>query len=180
MRKRALVSFVVITIIVITFLSVFFAVSFRTVSVVGASMEPHHPHGTRFLATRSYWLVGAIQPGDVVVFRDPSDPSSYVVKRVYALPGSFVDSAYAPFTWDASRGRFQVPAGHLYVLGDNREESEDSRVFGPIPETSLLGKCVHLWSNNMQLPFAIALTGVVMIICCWLLLRRARTLINRT
>lgn len=159
---------VLATLVVLFVLSVFFTTSFRTISVVGRSMEPEHPHGTRFLATSRYWLVGTIGKGDIVVISDPESPTNHLVKRVRAMEGGVVSPEDSP-----TGNRYVVPAGTLYVLGDNREVSEDSRDFGPVPLESVLGKCVHVWSENMRLPYAIAIGGVGLIVGIWLLLRES-------
>jgi signal peptidase I len=104
---------------------------------------------------------GAPHAGQVVSLRDPQDGSP-VVKRVVALGGQTVEirDAYLyvdgvqvdePFV-DHSRidgvyfGPVTVPAGDVFVLGDSRNGSIDSRVFGPVPAGSVTGRVlVRLW-----------------------------------
>jgi len=53
------------------------------------------------------------------------------------------------WTWQENIGPYRVPAGSLFVLGDNRDNSEDSRYFGPIPVESVLGEpLVVFWSYD--------------------------------
>lgn len=115
--------------------------------------------------------------GDVIVFRSPAEPSLDLVKRFIGLPGEtveisakrvFVDSVplaepYAvhrdpdvlPRTPDvpralASRDQFgpvHLGAGEYLAFGDNRDDSQDSRVFGPVPRSLLKGRAVAVyWS----------------------------------
>ena len=104
---------------------------------------------------------GAPHAGQVVSLRDPQDGSP-VVKRVVALGGQTVEirDAYLyvdgtevdePFV-DHSRidgvyfGPVTVPAGNVFVLGDSRNGSIDSRIFGPVPAGSVTGReLVRLW-----------------------------------
>jgi signal peptidase I len=109
--------------------------------------------------------------GDVVVFRYPEDRSRVFEKRLIALPGETVsirghvvevDGArltedYARFILDGAEddaedprrnwGPQAVPAGHVFVLGDNRDNSRDSRFFGFVPLEDVLGRVVAVyWS----------------------------------
>lgn len=103
--------------------------SFFTLSVVrGKSMEPTFHDGQVVLIGKGGLLFGALKRGDVVVFTRNGE---LLVKRVVALPYEI-----AP---DGTR----VPANHLYVVGDNLEVSEDSRIFGPIPLNSIIGKVLY-------------------------------------
>lgn len=94
--------------------------------------------------TSAYWLVGDVKVGDVVVLRDPE--RGVYIKRVHAMPGDTVEPYLAPRRgWSLRQGDFVVPPGTIYVLGDNRPASEDSRDLGPIPREELLGKVLR-WS----------------------------------
>lgn len=119
-------------------LALFFVMYFRVVIVEGHSMEPTYQHGQRLLMTSAYWLFGKIEKGDVVVIRTPE--GVLLIKRVVALPGEEVPEAYwGPTT--AQQGT-RVPEGHIYVVGDNLERSEDSRTRGFISLRWVEGKIV--------------------------------------
>jgi nickel-type superoxide dismutase maturation protease len=90
----------------------------RRVEVNGDSMAPALLPGDRLLLLRVG--LGRLRRGDVVAVRDPRDPDGRVlVKRVAAMSG-----------------------GGLVVLGDNLAASTDSRSFGAVPRSLLLGRCV--------------------------------------
>lgn len=125
-------------------LAMFLYLNFHTVQVQGESMENTYTSGSRLLATHAYWLVGQLGDGDVVVVRDPRDPKSYVIKRLYRMPGEKVDWQNVPRDWKLTSGEYRVPMGMIYVLGDNREFSEDSRTYGPVEIDQVLGKVVNL------------------------------------
>lgn len=120
---------------------IFFARTFFTVQVSGHSMDETFSNGQRLLATRAFWLVGDVRKNDIVVFRQENSPS-LIIKRVYALGGEEVDWLVAPRDWPLRNGPYTVPAGEVYVLGDNPPESEDSRIFGPISPSQIVGKVV--------------------------------------
>ncbi len=123
--------------------SIFFWLSFTTVEVQGNSMEPTLDQGQRLLVSKAYWLVGPIKENDIVVIKKPDE---VIIKRVYKMAGETVDLAQVPETWDITRGKYVVPEGTIYVLGDNRDVSEDSRQDGPFPIKDVLGKVVVIQS----------------------------------
>ncbi len=92
--------------------------------VDGESMEPAYVAGDRVLVNRwSYRPGRAPAIGDVVVLNDPERHGHYLIKRIAALP--VLD--------DAS-------SSQIYVLGDNAARSHDSRAFGPLPASAIVGR----------------------------------------
>jgi len=97
--------------------------------------------------------------GDIVAFeRGHGDDAKIFLKRVIALPGETVAVSNGTIivqgrpvreTFDlipdrSSMNAISVPTGTVFVLGDNRAESDDSRSFGPIPQSSIIGKAVFI------------------------------------
>jgi signal peptidase I len=124
------------------------------VSVVkGHSMEPCLHDGDRLVVDRVSYSLGEICRGDVVVMRYPRNPSLDFVKRVVAVPGDRVAMQHGVLRVNGAvaddYGCIQdgqdvseqvVPEGHVFVLGDNRPISCDSREFGLVPHALLRGK----------------------------------------
>jgi len=90
--------------------------------VEGASMEPAYRDGDRLLVNRLAYVLRQPRPGDVVVLRDPERPGHYLLKRIASPP-------------DRGPGR-----GRVYVLGDNAPASRDSRSFGAVRRSAIIGK----------------------------------------
>jgi signal peptidase I len=112
--------------------------------MAGPSMEPTYKEGD---VLRTQAPKGDLQRGDVVVVADPSNAKRTLVKRIVALGGDTVElrkgelyvngqavaEPYANPTWKGDVAPVKVPAGQLYLLGDNRSMSFDSRNMGPVP-----------------------------------------------
>lgn len=102
---------------------------------------------------RSY-IFGAPGRGDVIVFSYPPDPSRDFIKRVIAVPGEvveirngtvFIDGRPLEENYEADRPNYSlpptpVPPGHYFVLGDNRNNSSDSHVWGMVPAENIKGR----------------------------------------
>lgn len=130
----------VVSLLTLLFFALFVHQNFKTIEVSGESMQPTFQTRQRLLATSAYWLVGPVKPNDIVVVDD--EDKGTVIKRVVAVGGQRIDWMNIPETHSIGNGPYVVPNGHVYILGDNRDVSEDSRRFGPIPEDRILGKIV--------------------------------------
>jgi signal peptidase I len=130
----------------------------QSVQVAGGSMSPTLPDSHRYLLNRLAYLFREPKPEDIVVLQDPED-KGYAVKRIVAKPG---DSVYvnagqifvngkllkepylAPdtktFASPKYSAQFWICGAHQYfVLGDNRNNSTDSRMYGAVPQQNILG-----------------------------------------
>lgn len=124
--------------------------------IPSGSMEPGIVPGDRILVNRQSYRLGAPSRGDIVVFAYPRDPSRSFVKRIIAVEGETVElkdnqvfingqlvdepylkaGDYPPF------GPETIPKDNVFVLGDNRRQSEDSREWGVLPHNYIIGKAV--------------------------------------
>ena len=126
------------------------------------SMVPTLQVNDRVLVNKLSYDFHDVRRGDVVVFESPPGVAEKdLIKRVIGLPGDTVetrdgeivvndemlDEPYLPK--DVGTGPMEkvtVPPGHYWVMGDNRGNSSDSRFFGPIPESSIIGRAfVQVW-----------------------------------
>lgn len=129
----------------------------------GLSMEPSLHNGQRLIVNKLVYYFHPPQRGDIVILRRPDRPDFTVVKRVIALPGERVEikrdgrvylngsaePLAEPYVGEKDRESYsleRVPAGHYFVLGDNRAASLDSRYFGPVPRKNIVGKAwISIW-----------------------------------
>lgn len=134
----------------------------RIYSVPSPSMSPTLLPGDYIVVTR--YLSDRPGRGDVVVFRHPAG-RDLTVKRVVAIPGDLVDfregqlrvsgrvlkESYASGGDPMDILPQLVPAGHVFVLGDNRSDSFDSRHWGPLPDSLVVGRArMVLWSSGSR------------------------------
>ena len=150
---------------------------FQAFSIPSTSMVPTLDVGDRILVQKAFFDWHQLREGDIVVFTHPprdhcgGPAGTDLVKRVIALPGQTIYSAGGILYIDGRRLRepylpphdplgppipgatrqdpFHVPRGEFYVMGDNRAISCDSRFWGPIKGSSIIGKVVMLlWRHG--------------------------------
>lgn len=128
----------------------------RTPQVSGLSMAPHIASGEYVLINTVAYRVGHPARGDIVAFRHERSAPSVYLKRIIGLPGDriaisrgevFVNGAklnepYVRYPDTRTFPEVTVPSGALYVLGDNRANSDDSRFWGFVEQGDVIGKAV--------------------------------------
>jgi len=137
--------------------------------VKGESMEPNFHSEDLLIVDKLSYRFQDPQRGDVIVLIPPPDTKQYYVKRIVGLPGESIrflngkvvivndehpegmtlTEAYLPTTlatYGSTTEAISIPAGSYFVLGDNREHSNDSRAWGALPATNIVGRAwVVLW-----------------------------------
>jgi signal peptidase I len=122
--------------------------------VYGSCMEPNLETGQRVLGNKFVYKFDRPQRGDVIVFRYPKDPSRIYIKRVVALPGEtieirngqvFIDNerlveSYVRLIPHGNHPRTRIGENNLFVLGDFRDASNDSRYWGELPMENIQAK----------------------------------------
>ncbi len=122
--------------------------------IEGQSMEPNFQHGQYLLVNKLAYRLGDYSRGDVIVFHYPNNPSQDYIKRVIGLPGDtieFRDGVLIVNGLNVAEPYDQVPIardiqaqtvapGFLYVLGDNRPASSDTRTWGQLSQEFVIGK----------------------------------------
>lgn len=151
---RTLLSAAVYATLVVTFVG-------QVARVDGYSMQPTLNDQDRLIVNKFEYRWHRPEIGDIVMVVSPAEPNMTLVKRVIAGPGdtvrgtggrvyrndilitdTFVPDAYrGDDTW----GPEVVPPGFYWVMGDHRNGSSDSRVFGPVPEKYITGKAQIRW-----------------------------------
>ncbi|HWQ71548.1 MAG TPA: signal peptidase I [Desulfitobacteriaceae bacterium] len=143
---------VIVCILIIVGLVRFFVL--QPYIIPSSSMEPSLVPGDRIIVNRLAYRFWAPNRGDIVVFAYPLDPKRTFVKRIIALEGETVElrdnqvfingqnlkesylkaGDYPPY------GPETIPTDKVLVLGDNRRQSGDSRDWGLLPKSDLIGK----------------------------------------
>ena len=141
------------------------AVSDR-VRVENISMQPSLYSGEFVLVNKLAYKLGSPHIGDIIIFPYPKDPAEKYIKRVIGVPGDTIqisnNTVYVngqaleePYIAQepAYTGSWTVPAGQLFVLGDNRNQSSDSHVWGFVSIDQVIGKALVIYwpLNKLQI-----------------------------
>jgi signal peptidase I len=153
--------------------------------VKGASMDPTFNSGDYIFTSKITYKIRAYQRGDVVVFKSPKNPDIEYIKRIIGLPGdqivikdtivsvngTVLNEGYISDKtnlWDGGYVKngepVKVPPGELFVMGDNRPRSSDSREFGSIPMSSIIGHVFYRYFPSSKVgpiknPYPVNLRG---------------------
>jgi signal peptidase I len=159
MRQKSLVRTIFEPIAIAVALAVVVRAAVHIYSIPSASMAPTLEVGDQIVVTP--YFHADPERGHVIVFRSPLDENELLVKRVIGVPGDLIDSrlgrvrvgahtlAEPYLVHPATSGAIEaqvVPAGSYFVMGDNREDSLDSRSWGTVPRANVVGRArVILW-----------------------------------
>lgn len=152
-----IVRFALLAIIIVVPIRMFIAQPFI---VSGASMDNTFENGQYLIVDQLSYYLHEPDRGDVVIFRYPRDPSKFFIKRVIGLPGDTVtiEEANVIITNEANPDGFTLNEPYVksmevsaprtevmgpreyFVMGDNRDQSSDSRVWGVLQEERIIGR----------------------------------------
>mgnify|MGYP003393197178 CR=1 FL=1 len=152
------IKFIFLALIIVMPIRIFIAEPFV---VSGASMDPSFHDGQYLIVDRISYRVSDPARGDVVIFEPPVDPDRYYIKRIIGLPTETIEihgtnitvknSEYPDgFKLDESfvssdnqkydELTITLKNDQYFVMGDNRKASSDSRIWGPVKRTAIVGK----------------------------------------
>lgn len=166
---KSLIDFVMDILETVVFIGSMFIVVYLFIltpnQVKGASMEPNFHTGDYILTSRVTYKFRSIERGDVVVLKSPKNPDIEYIKRVVGLPGDTLlikeggdvlvnnnllsENYLADKTnlWEGGCIKadvpYKVPDTEVFVMGDNRPRSSDSREFCSVPIQSLIGQVFY-------------------------------------
>jgi signal peptidase I len=158
---REMVETVLLTLLIYVLVRTFLFENYR---VVGHSMLPTLEDDQFLIVNKLGYRLHEPQRGDVVVFRDPRSPDRKLIKRVVGMPGEVIETRNGQVYVDGepldepyiqAPGRYsqpstQIPEGHYYVLGDNRNNSSDSHNWGNLPQDRIVGKAwLSYWPPDL-------------------------------
>jgi signal peptidase I len=175
-RRRALAETAVTILVTVLLVGLVRTFAFQTFWIPSASMVPTLGVYDRILVQKAFFTWRDVREGDIVVFGHPpldhcaGPQEGDLVKRVIALPGQTIYSSGSniyvngrllaepylphddplgpPIPGASSQHPYRVPPGEFYMLGDNRADSCDSRYWGPITGSSIIGKVVLTWWHD--------------------------------
>jgi signal peptidase I len=170
--KRVLIEWVVILVIALVASLLIRTFAFQTFYIPSASMQPTLYPGDRIIVDKLSVTFGTINIGDIVVFKAPpdvakdcGDDDTDLVKRVIGLPGDhltskgntiYVNGKVLNQNWSHNVpigptpiGNVTVPKGQYFMMGDNHAISCDSRMWGTVPRSDIIGKVfLKIWPLN--------------------------------
>jgi len=143
-------------------LAIFFLLRFTidTVIILGISMEPSFYSGQRILVSKVTYRVHEPERGDVIVFKPANSEKGEFIKRIVALPedtievkdgavyvnGTKLKEPYIQNPPSYYLPEHEIPTDHYFVLGDNRNKSNDSHNGWFVPRQNIVGKAwISIW-----------------------------------
>jgi signal peptidase I len=139
----------------------------RATSIESQSMEPTLYEAQRLIIEKISFRLHPPRRGDIIVFRQPNYGTKPLIKRVVGLPGEVIEcregrvyvdgqplaEPYLHVSTAPSGPYDRVPEQMLFVMGDNRGNSNDSRAFGFVPYSAILGRAwFRYWPLSLMGP----------------------------
>jgi len=147
---------------------------FQPFFVKGASMEPNFYDREYLIVDELSYRFNDPVRGDIIVFRYPRNPQDFYIKRIIGLPGEtvqikdgkiyifndenpdgfaleegYLENEIKTVNLNNDTNEVELKDGEFFVLGDNRHQSRDSRIFGPVDESFIIGKVMFRgWPIN--------------------------------
>lgn len=155
--REVLVETILPAVVIAVLINFFLA---QATQVHGQSMEPTLHSDQRLVVEKVSYRFHGPRRGDIVVLKSPQEDSELLIKRVIGLPsetveirqgrvyinGQGLDEPYLARFAGGNWGPIIVPPLHVFVLGDNRGFSNDSRAFGMVPIKNIVGRAwVSYW-----------------------------------
>lgn len=153
----------IIVAVVLAFIIRYFL--FQPFYIPSGSMEPTLKVGDRIIVNKLLYRFSSPKRGDIMVFKYPVNPDRDFIKRVIGLPGEtieikdskvYIDGKILeqPFLppnlkYDRNFAPIKIGEHQYFMMGDNRNNSEDSRFWGTLPEKNIVGKAMFVyWPSN--------------------------------
>ena len=172
-RTRGIVKWVFEIIVTLVFAVLVAISAFQTVTLQESAMEPTYSVGQKFFVNRALYKIKSPKRGDVIVFKtSASDDAALHIRRVIGLPGETVqvkdgkiyingkvyeeNGAYQDMTdGGLANSAITLESGEYFVLGDNRNNSEDSRYadIGNVKKKYIVGKLWFTISPRSKIGF---------------------------
>jgi len=142
----------------------FAACSFQPIAVEGTAMKPAFNDGDKIFIDKN---LGELKRGDVITFLYPKDRSKWYFKRIIGLPGETIeirsgkvyingqvlDEPYVDESFNQSKMNMPpqiIPENQYFVMGDNRDNSSDSRYWGTVPKELITGEYYTTYSKAKE------------------------------
>lgn len=153
---REVIELLIISIVIVVPFRMFVAQPFI---VEGSSMYPTFERGNYLVVDEISWRFSDPKRGDVVVFKYPGDPKKNFIKRIIGMPGEIVsidkgnviitsneypkgleiEESYVKYPKEENM-KFTLGQDEYFVMGDNRAQSADSRIWGAVPAKNIIGR----------------------------------------
>ncbi|MFC1934780.1 signal peptidase I [Chloroflexota bacterium] len=149
-----------ITIVVAAIICFAFQAALQTFIIHMSSMEPSFYEGQRLLVNKASYFFSDPERGDVIIFVAPKAQGEDYIKRIIALPGDTVeiknevvyvngadlDEPYIKASPQYTMKEQEIPENSYFVLGDNRNNSNDSHHGWLVPQANIIGKAwLFIW-----------------------------------